>query len=279
MLTIKNKIINMISINLTIHNKAFLLNRVLDGIKNNTIDPYELIIVLDGCTDESESIVDKFIHSNSSIKTKKLYAPNVFETKANNIAAKNSEGDYIIIVQDDMIVKEYGWNLRMLKPIEAFNDVFAVTSRTAHNWILNSNSKDVNKDDFHGNDWADILFHTDHADRNNITRETFALRDSVNRGPLLLKHNVLQELNYFDEEFSPQDMDDHDLCYRAFKKGYKSGCYWIDFESQDSWGGTREENKPKKWLLMSNFKNQKIVLSRHKDLICGEKRNENRLLN
>ena len=28
----------MISINLTIHNKAFLIKRVLDGIKNNTIN-------------------------------------------------------------------------------------------------------------------------------------------------------------------------------------------------------------------------------------------------
>ena len=56
----------MISINLTIHNKAFLIKRVLDGIKNNTINTYELVIVLDGCTDESESIVDEFISSNSS---------------------------------------------------------------------------------------------------------------------------------------------------------------------------------------------------------------------
>lgn len=265
----------MTSVNLTVHNKAFLLERVLDGIKTNTVGSYELVVVLDGCTDESEQILDNFITSNRSIHIKKFYAPNVFETKSNNIAARHSEGDHIIIVQDDMIVKEYAWNVRMLKPIQSFSDVFAVTSRTAHNWILNPNSKDINKDDFHGNDWADILFHTDHADRNNINRETFALRDSVNRGPLLLKHSVLQELNYFDEEFSPLDMDDHDLCYRAFKKGYKSGCYWIDFESQDSWGGTRENNKPRKWMLMSNFKNSKILLSRHRDLICESKRNQN----
>lgn len=269
----------MTSINLTIHNKAFLLKRVLDGIKNNTINTYELVIVLDGCIDESELIVDSFILSNPSIKIKKLYASNVFETKANNIAAKNSEGDYIIIVQDDMIIKEYGWNLRMLKPIDKFDDVFAVTARTAHNWILNSNSKDINSLEFHGNDWADILFHTDHANRNNIDRQTFAIRDSVNRGPLLLKHSILQKLNYFDEQFCPQDMDDHDLCYRALKKGYKSGCYWIDFESQNEWGGTRENNKTKKWMLMANFKNSKILLSRHKDLICGKKFNENRILN
>lgn len=265
----------MTSINLTVHNKGFLLKRVLQGILDNTVGPYELIIVLDGCTDESESIVDLFISDNKSIKIKKLYAPNVFETMANNIAAKNSEGDQIIIVQDDMIVKEPRWNVRMIKPINTFSDVFAVTARMAHNWILNPHSRDIDVSDFHGNDWADILFHTDHADRRNINRQTFAMRDSVNRGPLLLKHSVLQELNYFDEEFSPLDMDDHDLCYRAFKKGYKSGCYWIDFESQDSWGGTRENNKPKKWMLMSNFKNSKILLSRHRDLICGTKRNQN----
>ena len=265
----------MLSVNLTVHNKGFLLQRVLDGIKENTVGPYELVIVLDGCTDESESIVDRFMLSNPSIKTKKLYTPNVFETQANNLAAKNSDGDHIIIVQDDMIVKEPGWNIRMLKPIYTFGDVFAVTARMAHNWILNPQSKDIHVSEFHGNDWADILFHTDHADRRNIDRNTFAMRDSVNRGPLLLKHSVLQELNYFDESFSPQDMDDHDLCYRAFKKGYKSGCYWIDFESQEVWGGTRENNRPKKWLLMSNFKNSKIVLSRHRDLICGPKRNQN----
>jgi len=264
----------MTSINLTVHNKGFLLDRVLNGIKNNTVGNYELVVVLDGCTDNSESILDSFISSNQ-IPVKKLYAPNVFETKANNIAAKSSEGDYIFIVQDDMIIHEHGWNERMLKPIKTFDRVFAVTSRTAHNWILNPNSKDINNDSFNGTQWSDILFHTEHASRSNINRNTFAVRDSVNRGPLLLRHDVFRSLGYLDEIFSPQDMDDHDLCYRAYKQGYISGCYWIDYESKDEWGGTRENNAPKKWLLMSNHKNSKLVLERHRDLICGSKHNEN----
>lgn len=268
----------MISINLTIHNKGFLLERVLDGIKINTIGPYELVTVLDGCSDESEIVLDKFINSNPNIKIKKIYAPNVFEVKANNIAAKNSEGDYIIIIQDDMIIKEYGWNLRMLKPINQFDDVFAVTSCTAHDWIFNSESKDFYSDYFDGSRWSDILLHTNHANRSNINRDTFAVRGSANRGPLLLTHSVFKSLNYFDEIFSPLDLDDHDLMYRAYKKGYKSGCYWIYYESKIEWGGTRENGNSKKCILMSNFKNSKILFQRHADLICGIKNNENRIL-
>ena len=113
----------MISINLTIFNKGFLVERVLSAIKDNTVLDYELIVVLDGCTDNSEANVLKFFNENN-INHKIFYADNVFETKANNIAAKNSEGDIIIIVQDDMVIDEKVWDERLIKPIRAFDDVF-----------------------------------------------------------------------------------------------------------------------------------------------------------
>ena len=37
-----------------------------------------------------------------------LFAPNVFETKANNIGLREAVGDKVIIVQDDMIIKSLG---------------------------------------------------------------------------------------------------------------------------------------------------------------------------
>ena len=75
-------------------------------------------------------------------------------------------------------------------------------------------------------------------------------------------------MNYLDEAFAPQDMDDHDLCYRAFKElGHIVGSDLIDYESQDSWGGTRVGGSPAPWLLKSHHKNTKIFYERHKDLI------------
>ena len=268
------------SIILTIHNQDWLIQEVVRRIFKHTTSKSELIFVFDGCTDDSEAKVSAVIgECPSNIKIKQITTPDVFETKANNAGIKQATGDYIIIVQDDMLVAETDWNLRMRKPVEAYNDVFAVTARTAHNWIFNPQSVHQHMKENLDNCWCDILIHTDHASCKNISRETFAIRDSANRGPLLLRHDTMIALDYFDEKFSPSDMDDHDICYRAYKNfGMKSGCYWINFQSEDAWGGSRISGAPAKWHLKSNHKNVKIVWERHKDLIIGLKHDENRIL-
>lgn len=269
----------MHSIILTVHNKEWLIDKVIESIVKNTIESYELIVVIDGCTDNTEKIVFETL-KNSQVNYKVIFTPDVFETKANNAGLKLAKGDKVIIIQDDMIIKEYGWNKRMQKPFDEFNDVFAVTSRTAHNWSFNPNTQHLNMRENLDNCWCDICLHNNHADKSNISRDVFAVRASVNRGPLMIDHDDLKVMNYFDENFSPQDMDDHDLMYRMHKKLDKvCGCYWIDFESRDEWGGTRVSGSPAPWLLKANHKNMKIFYERHKDLINLNYQNENRRLN
>jgi len=47
----------MHSIILTVHDKGWLIGDVIKGIKDNTVDEYELIVVVDGCSDDSETVV------------------------------------------------------------------------------------------------------------------------------------------------------------------------------------------------------------------------------
>ena len=133
------------SLILTVHDKDFLINQVLSGIKNNTKGTYELIIVLDGCKDNSAQLVNNFVNENTSIKTTVIETPDVFETKANNAGLKLAQSDVVIIIQDDKVIREQGWNERIAKPIKTFNDVFSVTSRTSHNWVPNPNSQHLNQ--------------------------------------------------------------------------------------------------------------------------------------
>lgn len=259
----------MLSINLTIHDKDFLLEESLERIKKFTNGRYEIVAVLDGCKDGSENILDSFIKKNPQISVKKLIADDVFETKSNNIAAKNSSGDYIAIIQDDMLINEENWNTRMLKPLISFEDVFSVTSRCSHNWMINEKSEHINLEKIPDGVWSDILIHTDHADRNNTPRDVFEIRDSSNRGPLMINHLDFEKMGYFDEVFSPQDMDDHDLHYRVKKElGKVTGLYWIDYISDLHWGGSRENGKTRQWALDTNHKNQKIVYDRHYSNLC-----------
>jgi O-antigen biosynthesis protein len=256
----------MLSINITIHNKGYLIEEVLHRIVKYTTGTYEIVFVLDGCTDDSFEKVSKFIVSHRHIKTKILTAPNVFETKANNIAAKASSGEYIIIVQDDVLINEQGWNDRLLKPFKAFQDVFAVTGNTAHNWTFNEYSQDIGDPQYKSHRWCDILNHIDHANIHSINRDTFAVRDCINRAPFAVNASDLKKMGYFDEAYSPQDMDDHDLCYRVKNKfGKVVGCYWIDWESKPEYGGTRNESGlPKTWLLEAHHKNSRLFYERHR---------------
>lgn len=271
------------SIILTVHNKEWLIQEVIKKIFENTMTKSELIIVLDGCTDKSEEKVNEILKlTPTNIKVKMIYTPDVFETRANNAGIKESNGDYIIIVQDDIIIKEPNWNLRMRKPVETFNDVWAVTARCAHNWEYNSKNlqehlTDKQLDEF-GNNWSDVLIHTCHANTSNTDRETFYIRDSVNRGPLLMKKEVFEKYGPFPEDFI-QDMDDHFLNYKVYcESGLVSGYYKIDFISEDAWGGTRISGQPASWLLKLNRKNTIKVWKQYKNLIVGKKHDENRKL-
>jgi len=270
----------MTSINLTIHNKESIIANVLRGILSNATGDIELVVCFDGCTDKSEVSFIKELRNHPKQKIKVLYADNVFETKANNMAAKASSGEYIIIVQDDQIITELGWNKRILAPFKTWDDVFAVTARTAHNWKLNPDSQDIKTNEIRNDRWCDILIHCDHADLSNTDRNIFAIRDTVNRSPLAIRHSDLQALNYFDEAFAPQEFDEHDLMYRMHEKlGKVCGFYDIDWYSRPEWGSCRNpDGSTKGWVYENNFKNCRLFYERHNDKINREHKIENRTI-
>lgn len=244
-----------ISIILTIHNKENLielvLNSIIDNISQNTD---EIILVFDGCTDKSEKKCDNIIKNNNKISFNKIYTNDVFELRANNTGIKSSKNNYCLLIQDDMEIKEKNFDSRMKEPFDKYDDVFCVTSRDAHNFFFNGYS--MNYKDF--------------ANCTNIDRKIFAIRDVVNRGPILLKKEDMEKINYFDEEFCPNAFDDFDLCLRAKKILNKvSGCYWIKVNSPSEWGTGRHKNIDlHSW---AHAKNCKILFQRYNGIINNTK--------
>jgi glycosyltransferase involved in cell wall biosynthesis len=247
---------------LTIHNKEFLIGDVCSSlVKNLSNNTNQLIIVFDGCTDNSETIVKNILNDVTDIKIDYVYTDNVFETKANNAGLKMVDNDYVLLIQDDMVVNEKDFDIRMLKPFQTFNDVFAVTSFVAHNNIYNENTGEIN--------YIDI------ASKKESSRDIFYAREYGNRGPLMYNYQDVVKLGYLDEYFSPLHYDDMDMSMRAFKQLNKvSGLFWIDYTSEPSWGTTRRKNQSlHNQLILTNAKK---ILEKHKDLLYGDKFVENR---
>jgi glycosyltransferase involved in cell wall biosynthesis len=241
-----------------------MIERVLQGICDNSSSLVkECIIVLDGCTDRSEELVLKFLVTKRKIHFRIYSAPDVWEIKSCNIGYKAATQPFIINFQDDMVVTELGYDVRLLKPALVWPDVFAVTALAACDLtIVNEHLT-----------FCDI--HNEH----NFPRNMFAIRDTVNRGPLLLRHSMLEDLNYLDEIYAPQGMDDIDICLRAWEKyEWVSGLYCMPafFKTED--GTTRNNANSAKVTQLAWYKNDPILIGRHRDTIMGPKHSENRLL-
>jgi len=251
---------NTITCLLTTHNKEDMIESVCYGIINNMSElTKEIIVVFDGCIDKTEEIV-KSILNDLTIKIKYVYTDDVFELKANNAGLKEVTSDYVILIQDDMIIKEKDFDKRMLKPFITFDDVFAVTSQTAHNNKISGGS----------------VVTIDSADRREgYPRDKFAVREIANRGPLMYDYKDLIKLNFYDEYLSPNSYDDHDISYRAYKElGKVSGLYWIEYDSDPSWGTGRQKNQ-----IIHNdahYRNSRIIVKRHSDVLGGIIKNEDR---
>lgn len=253
----------MISIILTVHNKQDLLPMVLDGIYSNISDvTKELIVIFDGCADNSFAVADAFIKTHSFPSFTSMIVNDVWEVRANNLGLKLSRQPYCMIIQDDMVVQEKNFDLKLLSPFVRFDDVFAVSARTAHdNTIINAQLHHINPV----------------GKETKLAPKIFAIRDSCNRGPLLLRHDSLDKLDYLDDKFAPLHLDDHDICMRAYKKlGQVSGAFMIDYRSDHEWGSSHRPEVAK----ISNdawYKNAEIIKARHYDALMGVKHGERRI--
>jgi glycosyltransferase involved in cell wall biosynthesis len=253
---------NSASVILTVFNQEGIIERIVNGILNNISDNVkELLIIFDACTDRSEEIVSKaLLNKKSNLDVKIFKNPTEeWEIKCNNTGLKNSTCKYSLTVQDDCEIIEKDFDKRLLKPFRIVPNLLGVTARNAQDetiidgklQYLNVAGKDV-----------------------NTPRDLFCIRDVIVRGPILFDNDKLKLLNYLDEEFAPQDIDDKDLCFRAYRKGLLVGSYVIDYNSPREWGTSRK-NLPNHYIWVnSHNKNEIILMERHKDLLMAVKHDE-----
>jgi len=246
-----------VSVILTVHNQEQIIREIFYGIANNCSENVsEIIVIVDGCTDESENIL-KGCFKQTPIAIMIAKTPNINETLANNVGLRASICDYSIIVQDDCLIREADFDKRMLKPFKLIPELLAVSGRDAVDTRLVNGGLD-----YYNVGGKDV----------GTPRNIFSIRDGVNRSPLMLDNKKVRELNYLDEDFAPLDSDDVDLSIRGYKQfGYLVGSYVVDYDSPLHWGKTRQNPYSNMIWENSMRKNQKLIVERHYDFIVGEK--------
>ncbi len=253
----KIKPLEKLDIVMSVFNQEKLIERVLYGILSNTTTPFNLILIFDGCNDKTETRAKKYIKRVRAKHLRNIITRttnNIYETKANNVGFRLAKEEFMITLQDDMIIKEKSWEKRLTYPLRKFNYVLAVTSRGAHDIEeINSNAEK----------------YTNMASRElgTLDRNTFAIRDIINRGPIAFRMEYLRKLNYLNENYAPCNLDEADLSLRAWRLyKWNVGAFWIDYYSPLEFGKSRDKDSTMP-IWESNKKNCAQLSADHEEYL------------
>jgi glycosyltransferase involved in cell wall biosynthesis len=243
----------------SVHNAAHVLRRNLLALFEHTTGAWELIIVVDACSDgsleEARAALRDALSSgeggNGTVilagvltRARLVVQPSgVWETSSDNLGLRlaHPAAGVLLLVQADIRVAERGWNARLSLPTRLWSDVWAVSGRNAHNAATGryeTSGAAFNATQFHSMDEPVAGAELAAAGR------VFYIRDALNRGPVALRADALRALGFLNERDFHLGRDEHELMLRAYiQSGLKCGKYLVGFAMPARDGASRQKGR------------------------------------
>lgn len=224
---------------ITCHNKEALIEIVLLSIIYVSSNDSKIFLVLDGCSDNSELNADKIICKYKERKIVKLYANDVHELKAINVALRaiDLQDEAInIVVQDDVILMDNQLEAKINSLYSYFSGKLGIVS-FRHG--ANISKFRLQWNDFFLYpmvDYIHTIFGHGEADK-KLKEGQFIERHIAIKSPICIPNSYIRELGVCDEKFSP--WDDFEYCVRGIINGYTNGVFSLNYYSHVNWGTMR----------------------------------------
>jgi len=193
-------------------NQLDYTRKCLQSIEKHTDSRYELILVDNGSTDGTTDFLKDFARSRKNVILV-LNKENLGFAKGNNQGIEKARGDYILLLNNDVVVTE-GWLERMVDYMESNPDV-GMVGPLSNNVSGPQKVKDVPS----GSNLDDI-----HAFARRIARENAGKIENVMRLVgfcLLIRKDVIDLIGALDENYGSGNFQDDDLCLRSLIAGFR----------------------------------------------------------
>lgn len=203
----------MVSIIILSYNTKQLLFQCLESVYKHVKFKHEVIVVDNDSQDGSTTMVKKEFSSVRLIKNKE----NLGFSKACNIGAAKSRGEYLLFLNSDTIINDNSVS-RLLKEIEKDKEI-AVVGGMLRN--LDGTQERSFGNDYNLLNLAVMLFGGDKLEKKLLkVPENPSEVGWVSGGCMLVRKETFSLLNGFDERFFMY-FEDVEFCYRCRKLGKK----------------------------------------------------------
>ncbi|MBY0118889.1 glycosyltransferase family 2 protein [Paenibacillus xylanexedens] len=199
-----------VSIVIPNYNGDSYLKDCLCSLKNQTYTDYEVILVDNNSTDGSISLAHSILPSITIIKM----SSNVGFSKAVNAGIMNSQGEYVVLLNNDTIAYA-NWLFNLVNCIEQDSLIFSCSSKmlSYHNPCLVDDAGDAYT-------IFGIAYQEGHGKNKHLfdkDRDVF----SACAGAAIYRRSLFDKIGYFDERFFAY-LEDVDIGYRARLYGFRN---------------------------------------------------------
>jgi glycosyltransferase involved in cell wall biosynthesis len=259
-----------------IFNKEDILPQTLQGIENCAGTDSKIIMIVDGCTDNSEAIVDEFM-KNSTHQTEKILMSNVHMLLSVNAGLKTVKSGFSIIMQDDIILQDIETERKLIEQYQKMKQKLGVISfRYGSNIGVTSFLDRLKRKTLNGmiEEIDFIKGPDDYANYPKGDYGKFYPRMSAINGPNCIPWDLLSKIGILDEKLAPYGFDDPEYCIRALKEGYINGLFPLKYQSDEEWGGTRRSNSFYRQAAKIHRRNRVYIYKKHFPFLKQYLRNE-----
>ncbi len=191
-----------VSVVIPVYNCAGLIDKSLDSVLNQTYKDYEIIIVNDGSTDATESVLTNYIKKYPGI-IKCFTQENGGSAKARNTAIAHSQGEYIAFLDSDDIwtVNKLEKQMKVIDKDRSINFVFSNAR------LINHIGEDLNRLYINGD--VDVI-------RTYPLFDQLLLKNYIPLSSIVIKRDILNSLGGFEENL--WWCEDYNFLLRVVKK-------------------------------------------------------------
>ncbi|HOJ43087.1 MAG TPA: glycosyltransferase, partial [Syntrophorhabdaceae bacterium] len=202
----------LVSIVIPVLNNLHFTIRCVDSIVKNGSDlPYEIIVVDNGSTDETESY----------FKGLKISHLHYFRLENNlgfvggcNFGASRARGEYILFLNNDTEAQP-GWLDALVETFRSYPDCGACGAKLVYpDGKLQEAGGIIFSD---GTGWNYGRGMDPQDPRFNFVREV----DYCSGAALMVRRDLWEQIGGFDERYTPAYYEDTDLCFEIRRRGYK----------------------------------------------------------
>jgi len=190
-----------VSVIIPTYNRAHTIAKAINSVLNQTFKDFELIVVDDGSTDDTKSIIGVFEDS----RIRYVWQENQERSAARNTGIRISQGEYISLLDSD---DEY-LELKLESQVHEMN-INPHIGLVMSGWIETDDSESIQ---INRCPWIE------HPESEFELRQ-WLLAPPVNLYATLLRRNFLEDIGGFDEEITIGE--DGDLLFRLIHSGCKT---------------------------------------------------------